>query len=204
MTGIGSSCGACKFLRRKCSSKCIFSPYFSYDVAVHHFAAVHKVFGASNASRLLQKIPEQYRNEAARALSYEALARMQDPVYGCIGHIYALQQQVVNLQEEIEILGNFLAVGTTSSAGSGAENDNVHGLHRTLQATTLNIPECMNYEEQQVSNYLLNQQSTLMIQPGNELDNQALRILDPSSSTFEGEIQYSTSCYRWLASGIQE
>ncbi|RVX13590.1 LOB domain-containing protein 33 [Vitis vinifera] len=49
------------------------------------------------------------RGEAAITISYEALARMRDPVYGCVAHIFALQQQVANLQEEIEILGNHMA-----------------------------------------------------------------------------------------------
>ncbi|CAL0315729.1 unnamed protein product [Lupinus luteus] len=56
MTGFGSSCGACKFLRRKCTSDCVFSPYFSYDEATTHFSAVHKVYGASNVANLQEEI----------------------------------------------------------------------------------------------------------------------------------------------------
>lgn len=94
MTGFGSSCGACKFLRRKCASDCVFAPYFSYEQASTHFSAVHKVYGASNVSRLLSHLPIQNRSDAAITISYEALARMQDPIYGCVAHIYALQHQV--------------------------------------------------------------------------------------------------------------
>ena len=94
MTGFGSSCGACKFLRRKCTSDCVFAPYFSYDQASTHFAAVHKIYGASNVSKLLSHLPIQNRSDAAVTISYEALARMQDPIYGCVAHIYALQHQV--------------------------------------------------------------------------------------------------------------
>jgi len=95
MTGFGStSCGACKFLRRKCTSDCVFAPYFSYDQASTHFAAVHKIYGASNVSKLLSHLPIQNRRDAAITISYEALARMHDPIYGCVAHIYALQQQV--------------------------------------------------------------------------------------------------------------
>lgn len=94
MTGLGSSCGACKFLRRRCTSECVFAPYFSYDEASSHFAAVHRVFGASNVSKLLSHLPIIDRGKAAITISYEALARMQDPVYGCVGQIIALQQQV--------------------------------------------------------------------------------------------------------------
>ncbi|XP_022764515.1 LOB domain-containing protein 29-like [Durio zibethinus] len=106
MTGLGSSCGACKFLRRKCTSECVFAPYFCYDEAASHFAAVHKVFGASNVSKLLLQLPIVYRSDAAVTISYEALARIRDPIYGCVAHIFALQQQVANLQEEIKILIN--------------------------------------------------------------------------------------------------
>ncbi|KAG8380740.1 hypothetical protein BUALT_Bualt06G0047500 [Buddleja alternifolia] len=109
MTGVGSSCGACKFLRRRCTSECIFAPYFCYEQAATHFAAVHKVFGASNVSKLLLHLPVHGRSDAAITIAYEALARMHDPVYGCVAHIFALQQQVASLEEEIESIGNQMA-----------------------------------------------------------------------------------------------
>ncbi|GLT39519.1 hypothetical protein SLA2020_137050 [Shorea laevis] len=99
--GSGGPCGACKFLRRKCVKGCIFAPYFDSDQGTSHFAAVHKVFGASNASKLLMRIPAHKRLDAVVTLCYEALARVRDPVYGCVAHIFALQQQVVNLQAEL-------------------------------------------------------------------------------------------------------
>ncbi|TKY63754.1 LOB domain-containing protein 31 [Spatholobus suberectus] len=97
----GGPCGACKFLRRKCVKGCIFAPYFDSDQGTAHFAAVHKVFGASNASKLLMRIPAHKRLDAVVTLCYEALARARDPVYGCVGHLFALQQQVMNLQAEL-------------------------------------------------------------------------------------------------------
>ncbi|KAL6130756.1 hypothetical protein ACLB2K_069135 [Fragaria x ananassa] len=97
----GGPCGACKFLRRKCLRGCIFAPYFDSDQGTAHFAAVHKVFGASNASKLLLRIPAHKRLDAVVTLCYEALARVRDPVYGCVAHIFSLQQQVVNLQAEL-------------------------------------------------------------------------------------------------------
>jgi len=45
-------CAACKLLRRRCAEECPFCPYFSPHEP-HKFAAVHKVFGASNVSKLL-------------------------------------------------------------------------------------------------------------------------------------------------------
>ncbi|TXG62708.1 hypothetical protein EZV62_009702 [Acer yangbiense] len=97
----GGPCGACKFLRRKCVKGCIFAPYFDSEQGTAHFAAVHKVFGASNASKILTRIPAHKRLDAVVTMCYEALARVRDPVYGCVGHIFTLQQQVVNLQAEL-------------------------------------------------------------------------------------------------------
>nr|WKV35386.1 lateral organ boundaries domain protein 49 [Ipomoea batatas] len=95
MSSVGGPCGACKFLRRKCVKGCIFAPYFESDqLGTAHFAAVHKVFGASNASKMLMAIPANRRLEAVVTLCYEALARVRDPVYGCVGHIFTLQQQL--------------------------------------------------------------------------------------------------------------
>ncbi|XP_045798943.1 LOB domain-containing protein 18-like [Trifolium pratense] len=100
----GSPCGACKFLRRKCVSGCIFAPYFDSEHGTTHFAAVHKVFGASNVSKLLLGIPINRRLDAAVSLCYEAQARLRDPIYGCVGHIFALQQQVLSLQAELSYM----------------------------------------------------------------------------------------------------
>ncbi|MED6199526.1 LOB domain-containing protein 29 [Stylosanthes scabra] len=104
MTGSGSPCGACKFLRRKCLRGCVFAPYFCHEEGATHFAAIHKVFGASNVSKLLAHLPVAHRCEAAVTISYEAQARLQDPIYGCVSHIFALQQQVVNLQAQLAYL----------------------------------------------------------------------------------------------------
>lgn len=45
-------CAACKLLRRRCAEECPFSPFFSPHEP-QKFAAVHKVFGASNVSKML-------------------------------------------------------------------------------------------------------------------------------------------------------
>ncbi|RLN39649.1 hypothetical protein C2845_PM01G45150 [Panicum miliaceum] len=104
----GGPCGACKFLRRKCVSGCIFAPYFDSEQGAGHFAAVHKVFGASNVSKLLLQIPPHKRLDAVVTVCYEAQARIRDPIYGCVSHIFSLQQQVVNLQAELTYLQGHL------------------------------------------------------------------------------------------------
>lgn len=53
MGGGSSPCASCKLLRRRCAKDCIFAPYFPSDDP-HKFAIVHKVFGASNVSKMLQ------------------------------------------------------------------------------------------------------------------------------------------------------
>ncbi|KAK1349783.1 LOB domain-containing protein [Heracleum sosnowskyi] len=93
-------CAACKLLRRRCAQECPFSPYFSPHEP-QKFASVHKVFGASNVSKLLLEVPESQRADAANSLVYEANVRLRDPVYGCMGAISALQQQIQSLQVEL-------------------------------------------------------------------------------------------------------
>ncbi|KAK6929546.1 Lateral organ boundaries, LOB [Dillenia turbinata] len=93
-------CAACKLLRRRCAQECPFSPYFSPHEP-QRFASVHKVFGASNVSKMLMEVPQSQRADVANSLVYEANVRLRDPVYGCTVAISALQQQVQSLQAEL-------------------------------------------------------------------------------------------------------
>nr|CAB3464065.1 unnamed protein product [Digitaria exilis] len=93
-------CAACKLLRRRCAQECPFSPYFS-PLEPHKFAAVHKVFGASNVSKMLLEVHESQRADTANSLVYEANLRLRDPVYGCMGAILTLQQQVQAMEAEL-------------------------------------------------------------------------------------------------------
>ncbi|KAK3157380.1 hypothetical protein QOZ80_2AG0120840 [Eleusine coracana subsp. coracana] len=117
-SGSGGSgpCGACKFLRRKCVSNCIFAPYFDQEQGAAHFAAVHRVFGASNVSKLLNHLPEEKRIDAVLTVCFEAQARLRDPVYGCVSHIFALQQQIVSLQSELNCIQNHLLAAMEQSS----------------------------------------------------------------------------------------
>ncbi|KAK8552902.1 hypothetical protein V6N13_055680 [Hibiscus sabdariffa] len=100
--GGNSPCASCKLLRRRCAKDCIFAPYFPSDDP-HKFAIVHKVFGASNVSKMLQELPVQQRADAVSSLVYEANARVRDPVYGCVGAISYLQNQVSQLQTQLAV-----------------------------------------------------------------------------------------------------
>ncbi|GMH23416.1 hypothetical protein Nepgr_025259 [Nepenthes gracilis] len=93
-------CAACKFLRRKCMPDCIFAPYFPPEEP-QKFANVHKIFGASNVTKLLSELLPHQREDAVNSMAYEAEARVRDPVYGCVGAISYLQRQVQRLQKEL-------------------------------------------------------------------------------------------------------
>ncbi|EES00235.1 hypothetical protein BDA96_03G056500 [Sorghum bicolor] len=99
--GAGAPCAACKFLRRKCLPGCVFAPYFPPEEP-QKFANVHKVFGASNVTKLLNELLPHQREDAVSSLAYEAEARVKDPVYGCVGAISVLQRQVHRLQKELD------------------------------------------------------------------------------------------------------
>ncbi|KAJ0230091.1 LOB domain-containing protein 25 [Hirschfeldia incana] len=98
---INSPCAACKFLRRRCTSDCVFAPYFPPDEPTK-FANVHRIFGASNVSKILHEVAPHQREDTVNSLAYEAEARLNDPVYGCVGAISVLQRQVLKLQRELE------------------------------------------------------------------------------------------------------
>ncbi|KAJ0965602.1 hypothetical protein J5N97_026740 [Dioscorea zingiberensis] len=97
---ISRRCAACKYLRRRCSTDCILSPYFP---ASHpqRFACVHRIFGASNVARMLQILPVHQRMQAAESISFEAYWRTQDPVYGCVRIINMLQHEIHAGQQEL-------------------------------------------------------------------------------------------------------
>ncbi|KAL4323611.1 hypothetical protein GQ457_11G001700 [Hibiscus cannabinus] len=94
-------CAACKMLRRRCDVNCILAPYFPGNEA-EKFARVHKVFGASNVIKMIQMVEERNREDAAKALVYEAKARLRDPVYGSAGTIFQLQKMVHELKVQLE------------------------------------------------------------------------------------------------------
>ncbi|XVF33141.1 hypothetical protein REPUB_Repub17cG0142800 [Reevesia pubescens] len=94
-------CAACRMLRRRCDSNCILAPYFPGD-EIEKFAGVHKVFGASNVIKMIQTVEETNREDAAKALVYEATARIRDPVYGSAGAIFQLQKMVQELKMQLD------------------------------------------------------------------------------------------------------
>ncbi|CAI0455059.1 unnamed protein product [Linum tenue] len=118
-----SPCAACKFLRRKCLPDCIFAPYFPPEEP-QKFANVHKIFGASNVSKLLNEVLPHQREDAVNSLAYEAEARLKDPVYGCVGAISVLQRQVIRLQKELDATNAHLIRFAYTTSNNNHNNSN--------------------------------------------------------------------------------
>ncbi|CAA7396601.1 unnamed protein product [Spirodela intermedia] len=123
-----SPCAACKFLRRKCQPDCVFAPYFPPDQP-QKFAHVHKVFGASNVTKLLNELTPYQREDAVNSLAYEAEMRLRDPVYGCVGVISILQHQLRQLEMDLTCAKSELSkyqATTTTTLGHGLLNVNIN------------------------------------------------------------------------------
>ncbi|CAH2061342.1 unnamed protein product [Thlaspi arvense] len=93
-------CAACKLLRRKCTQECVFAPYFP-PTQPQKFIYVHRVFGASNVTKILNDLSPINREDAVNSLYYEAEARIRDPIYGCVGLISFLQQCLKKIQQDL-------------------------------------------------------------------------------------------------------
>ncbi|CAI9091750.1 OLC1v1026856C1 [Oldenlandia corymbosa var. corymbosa] len=154
-----SSCAACKFLKRRCTSNCQFAPYFRSDEPAK-FAKVHKVFGASNVSKILNEVPEEQREDTVNSLVYEAEVRLRDPVYGCIGAIASLQKKMVELQHDLILARARLAccvppVTTVTTAprpalittNSVLSDDQTSSLIDFSTYNNHEIPSCIGLEE---------------------------------------------------------
>ncbi|KAG2383823.1 hypothetical protein LR48_Vigan10g281700 [Vigna angularis] len=121
-----SPCAACKFLRRKCMPDCIFAPYFPPEEP-QKFANVHKIFGASNVSKILNEVQPYQREDAVNSLAYEAEARIKDPVYGCVGAISVLQRQVLKLQKELDATNaDLIRYSTCSEMPNSSSSSRLH------------------------------------------------------------------------------
>nr|XP_043637765.1 LOB domain-containing protein 14-like [Erigeron canadensis] len=204
MTGSGSPCGACKFLRRKCVRGCVFAPYFCHEQGAAHFAAIHRVFGASNVSKLLAHLPVSGRCEAAITIAYEAQARLQDPIYGCVSHIFALQQQVVSLQSQLASLKEqaVLSVLNGSSCSNYPSNDHrqngrlpsddtppqdIHSWFQQEENSSINKAQ---FDQKSTLNNNMNEIMNFNSMGGN-YENSFLKEEDGSFSSFQEGSNYS-------------
>ncbi|KAH0849107.1 LOW QUALITY PROTEIN: hypothetical protein HID58_091551, partial [Brassica napus] len=108
----------------------------------------HKVFGASNVSKMLLEVGESQRGDAANSLVYEANLRLRDPIYGCMGAISALQHHHSISQSELttvrtEILRHKYREAATITSLQNNNNNNFNNTttsvsdHAALAASIL-------------------------------------------------------------------
>ncbi|KAF3433033.1 hypothetical protein FNV43_RR24135 [Rhamnella rubrinervis] len=120
-TMISGRCAACKYLRRRCPSDCIFSPYFPSNNP-QRFACVHRIYGASNVGKMLQQLPSNLRAEAAETLYFEAKCRIEDPVYGVVGIVSQLHQQIHSVESEVAKVKAEIAFINSSDSNLNAQD----------------------------------------------------------------------------------
>ncbi|KAK1305889.1 LOB domain-containing protein 36 [Acorus calamus] len=89
-------------------ANCVFAPQFPPDQS-ERFASVHRVFGASNVSKILQDIDISQRNHAVDTLVYEAEARLQNPVYGPVAYIALLNETNQQIQHQLTLINRELS-----------------------------------------------------------------------------------------------
>uniref|UniRef100_K3YBQ3 LOB domain-containing protein n=1 Tax=Setaria italica TaxID=4555 RepID=K3YBQ3_SETIT len=142
-------------LRRRCTQECVFAPYFPPEDP-HKFAIVHKVFGASNVSKMLQELPAQQRADAVSSLVYEANARMRDPVYGCVGAISYLQQQVSQLQMQLALAKAEILCVQMQHDGHATVSSPPSAASQQLERKQQQLMECEAYGSLLMQNGLMN------------------------------------------------
>ncbi|XP_070018836.1 protein NLP7-like isoform X1 [Nicotiana sylvestris] len=70
---------------------------------LERLAKVSKFYDRAELQEFLQKLPEHQRGDAVSSMVYEDNARVRDPVYGCVGAIASLQNQVSLLQMQLAV-----------------------------------------------------------------------------------------------------
>ncbi|KMZ63680.1 hypothetical protein ZOSMA_3G01640 [Zostera marina] len=64
---------------------------------------------------MLQKLPYNEREEAANSISHEAYLRVQHPVYGIVGTITNLQEEIHRKQQELVRIEAEIAIYTAGN-----------------------------------------------------------------------------------------
>uniref|UniRef100_N1R4P2 Uncharacterized protein n=1 Tax=Aegilops tauschii TaxID=37682 RepID=N1R4P2_AEGTA len=146
VTTTGSPCGACKFLRRRCAAECVFAPYFCAEDGASQFAAIHKVFGASNAAKLLQQqqvVALQAQVAHARTQAQLGAATAMHPLLQ-----QQLQQQAWQVAAAADQHDHQSMTSTQSSSGCYS------GAHQRSDGSSLHGAEMYcGYGEQEEGSY---------------------------------------------------
>lgn len=86
----------------------------------------------------MQELPEHQRGDAVSSMVYEANARVRDPVYGCVGAISSLQQQIDFLQTQLA-LAQAEVVQMRMRQFSNNSHSHSHGAQTTNSSPEHNI-----------------------------------------------------------------
>lgn len=88
-------------------------------------------------------MPEHQRSDAVSSMVYEANARVRDPVYGCVGAISSLQQQIDVLQTQLALAQAEVVhmrmrqyPSTSNQAGNSPENGSPSTKHMVTSSQT--------------------------------------------------------------------
>ena len=93
-SSVQSACAACKHQRKKCSEDCKLARYFPANRS-KEFQAVHKVFGVSNVTKIVQNAnDEESRQKVVDSLIWEAFWRQKDPVSGPYGEYQRICEEL--------------------------------------------------------------------------------------------------------------
>ncbi|XWS50591.1 hypothetical protein CRYUN_Cryun12cG0099900 [Craigia yunnanensis] len=73
----------------------------AFDFALIAFDLNNYKPGLTYFPLIIQQLPTHLRPKAADSLYFEAQCRVEDPVYGCVGLIFLLQQQIHNAENQL-------------------------------------------------------------------------------------------------------
>ncbi|KAK9099805.1 hypothetical protein Scep_023235 [Stephania cephalantha] len=157
-------CAACKLLRRRCPEDCILGPYFPSNNP-QRFSSVHKIFGASNITRMLKRLPVEQRAIAADCMSYEAERRVEDPIYGCVKIIYGLEKKKNEIELELAKTRSEIAFHSALHAQQQQQQQQVlWSMTNATQQSDQVEPSWLNgnsiqelHQQQQMANHTINE-----------------------------------------------
>ncbi|KAM0892670.1 hypothetical protein ACQ4PT_025597 [Festuca glaucescens] len=125
--GQNQACAACKYQRRKCNPDCSLARYFPADQQ-SRFLQAHRLFGVGNIQRTLRETRPDLRNDAMRALIFQAEARAYDPVNGCFGLVFTYERQLLHLQAELKAVRHHLDACRHHEADDALVDDDGSGM----------------------------------------------------------------------------
>ncbi|KAJ8750154.1 hypothetical protein K2173_014069 [Erythroxylum novogranatense] len=106
--GTSQACAVCKYQRRRCKKDCPLAPYFPADQQ-KVFQDAHRLFGVSNIMKILKEVHPDEHDEAMKSIKFESEMRAKFPVHGCLGVIWHLRLQELQIVEELRYVKAWLA-----------------------------------------------------------------------------------------------